>query len=40
MDLEHLRHRSPINVIVHILATLLAYYYKYSKPSIVLNPLP
>ena len=34
MDLEHTRHRSPINAFVHILSTLVAYSLKKSKPSI------
>ena len=40
MYLEHLRHRSQINALVHILATLVAYSYKLNKPSINLNPFP
>jgi len=36
MNLEHTRHRSPINAFVHILSTLVAYSLKTTKPSI--NP--
>ncbi|WP_410520714.1 transposase [Candidatus Tisiphia endosymbiont of Dioctria rufipes] len=34
MNLEHTRHRSPINAFVHILFTLVAYSLKKNKPSI------
>ena len=34
MNIEHTRHRSPINAFVHILSTLVAYSLKKSKPSI------
>ena len=34
MNLEHTRHRSPINAFVHILSTLVAYSLKQHKPSI------
>jgi len=34
MDIEHTRHRSPINAFVHIVSTLIAYSLKKSKPSI------
>ncbi len=33
MNLEHTRHRSPINAFVHILSTLVAYSLKKNKPS-------
>ena len=33
-NLEHTRHRSPSNAIVHILACVFAYIYKSNKPSI------
>ncbi len=32
MQLEHTRHRSPINAFIHILSTLVAYQLKASKP--------
>ncbi|MCR4555534.1 MAG: transposase [Alphaproteobacteria bacterium] len=32
--LEHFRHRSFINVFVHIISTLTAYQLKPSKPSV------
>ena len=34
MNLEHTRHRSPINAFVHILSTLVAYSLKKNKPSV------
>lgn len=34
MDLEHTRHRSPINAFTHIIATLVAYSLKPNKPKI------
>lgn len=37
MNLEHTRHRSPINAFVHILSTLVAYSLKKNKPSIKFN---
>jgi hypothetical protein len=33
-DIEHSRHRSPINAVVHIFSTIVAYCLKPSKPSI------
>lgn len=33
MQLEHTRHRSPINAFIHILSTLIMYQLKPSKPS-------
>ena len=33
MQLEHTRHRSPINAFVHILSTLVIYQKKSTKPS-------
>lgn len=33
MNLEHTRHRSPINAFVHILSTLVSYSLKKNKPS-------
>ncbi|WP_341763803.1 hypothetical protein [Candidatus Tisiphia endosymbiont of Beris chalybata] len=37
MNLEHTRHRSPINAFVHILSTLVAYSLKKTKPSTKLD---
>ena len=34
LNLEHSRHRSPINAFVNILACLVAYTYKTNKPQI------
>jgi hypothetical protein len=37
MGLEHSRHRSPVNAMVHILSCLVAYAYRPGKPSISLR---
>jgi hypothetical protein len=37
MGLEHSRHRSPVNAMVHILSCLVAYAFRPGKPSISLN---
>ena len=37
MGLEHSRHRSVINAMVHVLSCLLAYAYRPAKPSISLG---
>ena len=37
MGLEHSRHRSPVNAMIHILSCLVAYAYRPGKPSISLN---
>jgi hypothetical protein len=34
MDLEHSRHRSPVNAMVHILSCLVAYAFRPGKPAI------
>jgi hypothetical protein len=34
MGLEHSRHRSVINAMIHILSCLIAYAYRPGKPSI------
>lgn len=36
-QLEHTRHRSPFNMLVHLLSTLIVYQLKPSKPSISYN---
>ena len=36
--IEHTRHRSPINFIVHLLAGLIAYCHLPHKPSIAIDP--
>ena len=36
MGLEHTRHRSPVNAMVHILSCLVAYAYRPGKPSVSL----
>jgi hypothetical protein len=37
MGLEHSRHRSPVNAMVHVLSCLAAYAFRPSKPSISPN---
>jgi len=37
MALEHTRHRSPVNAMVHILACLVAYCFKSTKPEVNMN---
>jgi len=37
MGLEHSRHRSPVNAMVHILSCLVAYAFRPGKPSISLS---
>jgi hypothetical protein len=37
MGLEHSRHRSPMNAMVHVLSCLVAYAFRPGKPSIYLN---
>jgi hypothetical protein len=37
LQLEHSRHRSPFNMIVHLLSTLIVYQLKPSKPSLSWN---
>ncbi|MDR2831349.1 MAG: IS982 family transposase, partial [Rickettsiales bacterium] len=32
--IEHTRHRSPVNFLVHIFSTLISYSVKSKKPSI------
>jgi hypothetical protein len=36
-QIEHTRHRSPLNFVVHLLAGLIAYCYKPKKPSLRLH---
>ena len=37
MGLEHSRHRSPVNAMVHVLSCLVAYAFRPGKPSIPLT---
>jgi hypothetical protein len=39
-QIEHSRHRSPTNFVVHLLAGLLAYSHQDKKPSLHLNERP
>ena len=34
LQLEHTRHRSPFNMLVHLVSTLITYQLKPTKPSI------
>ena len=34
MQLEHTRHRSPVNAFIHVITTLITYQMKPCKPSI------
>ena len=34
-QIEHTRHRSPMNAFIHLLSTLIAYQMKPTKPSFV-----
>jgi len=34
LDLEHTRHRSPVNAIAHMLAALTAYCFYDQKPAV------
>lgn len=36
-EIEHSRHRSPVNAFVHIIATLVSYSLKKSKPKVDMN---
>ncbi len=37
-QIEHSRHRSPVNVLVNLVAGLIAYCYQPKKPSLNLDP--
>jgi hypothetical protein len=39
-QIEHSRHRSPINFVVHLLAGLIAYCHQPKKPSLHLAARP
>jgi hypothetical protein len=39
-QIEHTRHRSPINFVVNLLAGLIAYSFQEKKPSLQLDSLP
>lgn len=38
-DIDHTRHRSPINAICHILGAVIAYHYLPNKPAMILEKL-
>ncbi|MEM9155625.1 MAG: transposase, partial [Cyanobacteria bacterium P01_F01_bin.33] len=37
-EIEHSRHRSPINFLVNLISGLIAYTYQEKKPSLNLEP--
>lgn len=37
-QIEHTRHRSPINFLVNLFAGLVAYCHQFKKPSLNLTP--
>jgi hypothetical protein len=37
-QIEHTRHRSPFNFLVHLLSDLIAYCHQPKKPSLHLDP--
>lgn len=39
LDIDHRRHRSPVNAMVHIYAGTIAYQFLDNKPTIILNQL-
>ncbi|MGZ3583660.1 MAG: transposase, partial [Ktedonobacterales bacterium] len=39
-QIEHTRHRSPYNFLVHLMAGLIAYCHQPKKPSLRLDPDP
>jgi hypothetical protein len=38
LGLEQLRHRSPVNAVVHVLSCLVVYAFRPGKPAISLKP--
>lgn len=38
LDLEHSRHRNPFAFLAHISSTLIAYFFRSNKPSIIAGP--
>jgi hypothetical protein len=39
-EIEHTRHRSPANFLCHVLSTLIAYFFRPTKPSIARSGIP
>lgn len=39
MDVDHTRHRSPLNALVHMMAGLVAYHFYETKPSVFIKPV-
>lgn len=38
-DVDHTRHRSPLNALVHILSGLVAYHFYETKPCVFVKPV-
>lgn len=36
-DLEHTRHRSPVNALAHMLSALIAYCFYEDKPAVFID---
>lgn len=39
MDVDHSRHRSPVNALVHTMSGLVAYHFYDTKPSVFVKPV-
>jgi hypothetical protein len=39
LDIDHSRHRSPANALVHTMAGLVAYHFYDGKPSVFIKPV-
>ncbi len=39
MDVDHSRHRSPLNALVHTMSGLVAYHFYDTKPSVFVKPV-
>ena len=39
LDIDHRRHRSPANALVHTMAGLVAYHFYDGKPSVFIKPI-
>ena len=38
-DIEHTRHRSPVNAMVHMIGALIGYNYLENKPTVIIRNL-
>lgn len=39
MDVDHSRHHSPLNALVHTMSGLVAYHFYDTKPSVFVKPV-